>query len=309
VSSGFNIIDNMVMVYYKEFCMLKRVIKSIIPTPPHHWVGDGFKVNNFIPSLVSHDQISPFIMLDYGAPTHFEPSENPHGVGSHPHRGFETVTIAYKGRVQHHDSAGNIGVIGTGEVQWMTAGSGILHKEYHEKEWAKEGGEFQMVQLWVNLPAKDKMVKPGYQAITRENIKRVELEKDAGYVEIIAGKFGNVSGPATTYSDVNLWNIYLSPDSKTTIHIPTTHNASLLIIDGQIEIEEKKIDSGNMVIFEKDGNESVEIVSKKGAIVLMMSGEPIDEPIVSYGPFVMNTEEQIIEAVNDFNDGKFGVLE
>jgi quercetin 2,3-dioxygenase len=286
-----------------------RKIESIITASHHHWVGDGFKVHNFIPSLVSYDQISPFIMLDYGSPTHFDPSENPRGVGSHPHRGFETVTIAYKGRVQHHDSAGNSGVIGTGEVQWMTAGSGILHKEYHEEEWTKEGGEFQMVQLWVNLPAKDKMAKPRYQAITRGNIKRVELENDAGYVEIIAGKFGNVSGPAATYSDVNLWNIYLNTGSKTTITIPASHNASLLIIEGQIEIEGKKIESGNMVIFEKDGNKSVEIVSKNGAIILVMSGEPIDEPIVSYGPFVMNTEEQIIEAVNDFNDGKFGVLE
>jgi quercetin 2,3-dioxygenase len=288
--------------------MLNRTIKSIIPTPPHHWVGDGFKVHNFIPGRVSWEQISPFIMLDYGATTYFEPTETPRGVGSHPHRGFETVTIAYKGKVQHHDSHGNSGVIGTGEVQWMTAGSGILHKEYHENEWAKEGGEFQMVQLWVNLPAKDKMTKPGYQAITRENIKRVELENDAGYVEVITGKFGNISGPATTFSDVNLWNLYVSSGAKTTITIPASHNASLLIIEGQIEIEGEEFESGNMVILEKDGYESVEIISKNGAIILVMSGEPINEPLVSYGPFVMNTEEQIVDAVNDFNDGKFGVL-
>jgi quercetin 2,3-dioxygenase len=289
--------------------MPNRSIKSIIPTPPHHWVGDGFKVHNFIPSRVSHNLISPFIMLDYGATTYFEPTEIPRGVGSHPHRGFETVTIAYKGRVQHHDSAGNSGVIGTGEVQWMTAGSGILHKEYHEKEWAKQGGEFQMVQLWVNLPAKDKITKPGYQAITRENIKRVELSNNAGYVEIIAGKYGQISGPATTYSDINLWNLYLNAASQTTISIPAKHNSSLLIIEGSIKIENKEIASGNMVIFETDENETVHISSQKGAIVLVMSGEPINEPLVSYGPFVMNTEEQIVEAVNDFNSGKFGVLD
>jgi quercetin 2,3-dioxygenase len=289
--------------------MPTRSIKSIITAPSHHWVGDGFKVHNFIPSRVSHDQISPFIMLDYGATTYFEPTETPRGVGSHPHRGFETVTIAYKGRVQHHDSEGNSGVIGTGEVQWMTAGSGILHKEYHEKEWAKQGGEFQMVQLWVNLPAKNKMTKPGYQAITRENIKRVELENEAGYLEVIAGKYGKISGPATTYSDIDLWNVYLTKVSETTITIPYSHNASLLVIEGHIEIDGKKVEAGNMVVFEQDGNETINIKTEKGAIILVMSGEPIDEPIVSYGPFVMNTEEQIVEAVNDFNNGKFGVLE
>jgi quercetin 2,3-dioxygenase len=288
--------------------MSHRSIQSIITPPPHHWVGDGFRVHNFIPGKVAWGQISPFVMLDYGATHYFEPSDTPGGVGSHPHRGFETVTIAYKGRVQHHDSRGNTGIIGTGEVQWMTAGSGILHKEYHEKQWAKQGGEFQMVQLWVNLPAKDKMTEPKYQAITREDIVHVDLPDSTGSVQVIAGEYEDHKGPAFTFTPINLWNIHLNQGAQTKIEIPEHHNLALLILEGSVEINGREIQENNLVLFAHDGSE-ISLKSAANSIVLVMSGEPINEPIASYGPFLMNTREEIIQAIDDFNAGKFGELE
>jgi quercetin 2,3-dioxygenase len=285
-----------------------RTIESVFNPPPHHWVGDGFKVNNFIPSVIEMDRISPFVMLDYGATTYFPPSEKTKGVGSHPHRGFETVTIAYKGKVSHHDSFGNSGIIGEGEVQWMTAGSGILHKEYHEEEFAKQGGDFQMVQLWVNLPAKDKMTEPKYQAITKDKIISIKLENNSGVAELIAGNLFGQTGPAFTFSPIILASIRLNSSSSFTFNLPKNFNSSILVLEGSVEINNQNITQNQMALFKNDG-ETIEVKSENEAIILILSGQPLNEPIVSYGPFLMNTKQQIIEAIEDFNAGKFGILE
>jgi quercetin 2,3-dioxygenase len=285
-----------------------RSIEAIFNPPPHHWVGDGFKVNNFIPSVIPMQRISPFVMLDYGAKNYFPPSNEPKGVGSHPHRGFETVTIAYKGKVAHHDSRGNSGIIGEGEVQWMTAGSGILHKEYHEKEFAKEGGEFQMVQLWVNLPAKDKMTEPKYQPLTKDKIVKIELPKKGGIAEIIAGDFQGKIGPAFTFSPVTLVSLKLNAEADFSFELPKEYNAAILVLEGDVEINSKPVSQNQMLLFKNDA-EQIEIKSKTESILLIMSGQPLNEPIFSYGPFLMNTKEEIIQAFEDFEAGKFGQLD
>jgi len=288
--------------------MSLRSIESVFNPPPHHWVGDGFKVHNFIPSAISMDRISPFVMLDYGATTYFPPSGKTKGVGSHPHRGFETVTIAYKGKVSHHDSFGNSGIIGQGEVQWMTAGSGILHKEYHEEEFAKKGGDFQMVQLWVNLPAKDKMTEPKYQAITKDKITQIELENNSGVAELIAGNLFGKTGPAFTFSPIILSSLRLNSKANLNLELPQNFNSSVLVLEGEVEINNQNITENQMVLFKNDGD-SIQIKSNNNSLVLVLSGEPLNEPIVSYGPFLMNTKQQIIDAIEDFNAGKFGELD
>ena len=214
--------------------MSLRSTEQIFNPPYFHWVGDGFKVNNFIPTLISQQRISPFVMLDYGAKTYFPPSDKPRGVGSHPHRGFETVTIAYKGKVAHHDSRGNSGIIGEGEVQWMTAGSGILHKEYHEKEFSKAGGDFQMVQLWVNLPAKYKMTEPKYQALTKDKIVKILLAEDSGSIDLFAGEFMDKKGPAFTFSPINLFSLILKNDKVFEFELPVSFNVAILVLEGKI---------------------------------------------------------------------------
>jgi redox-sensitive bicupin YhaK (pirin superfamily) len=288
--------------------MSLRSIEAIFNPPPHHWVGDGFKVNNFIPSVIPMQRISPFVMLDYGAKTYFAPTTEAKGVGSHPHRGFETVTIAYKGSVAHHDSKGNSGIIGEGEVQWMTAGSGILHKEYHEQEFAKLGGDFQMVQLWVNLPAKDKMTEPKYQALTKDKIIKVELPNNSGVAEIIAGDFLGKTGPAFTFSPVTLVSLKLNSEANCDFELPKEHNCAILVLEGGVEINGKNVIENQMVLFQNDA-EKIEIKTVSETILLVISGEPLNEPIFSYGPFLMNTKEQIIQAFEDFEAGKFGQLD
>jgi len=226
----------------------------------------------------------------------------------HPHRGFETVTVAYKGSVAHHDSAGNSGVIKEGDVQWMTAASGILHKEYHEKEFSTKGGFFQMVQLWVNLPAKDKMSAPKYQEITNENIKRVTLDNQDGEVEIIAGNYNGMNGPASTFTPINLLNVSLKKDGKANFSFPENYNTALLVIEGTIIVNDsRKVAGDHFVLFENEG-EDFQIEAIEDAKVLVLSGEPINEPVVSHGPFVMNTREEINRAFEDFYAGKFGTL-
>jgi len=288
--------------------MTYKSIENIFQAPGHHWVGDGFKVNNFIPTVIPMVRISPFVMLDYGAKTYFPPSDKPKGVGSHPHRGFETVTIAYKGKVAHHDSKGNSGIIGQGEVQWMTAGSGILHKEYHEEEFSKTGGDFQMVQLWVNLPAKDKMTEPKYQALTREKIVKHPLENNAGTMELIAGNLNELTGPAFTFSPVILASFHLVNGGLTEFEIPTNYNTAALVLEGEVIINDDKVGENKMALFSNDG-EKIKIEASLDSIVLIMAGQPLDEPIFSYGPFLMNTREEVIQAIEDFNAGKFGELE
>ncbi len=287
---------------------MKKQIDRVIPKPARPgMVGDGFRVFNFIPSAVLQRRIDPFLMLDFAAEFNFPPSERVKGVDVHPHKGFETVTIAYKGSVAHHDSAGNSGVINPGDVQWMTAGAGILHKEYHEQEFSRKGGPFEMVQLWVNLPKKDKSVTPHYQAITADQMGKYEVPGNGGVVNVIAGNFKDVKGPAATYSPVNLFDIKLKKGAEINFTVPANHNTSALIINGTATIEDKPVAEHSFVLFKNEGEE-IRIKADSDAVILLMSGEPINEPIASYGPFVMNTQEEIYEAIEEFQAGKFGTL-
>jgi hypothetical protein len=291
--------------------MKTRTVEIVASPREPHFVGDGFRVHNFIPSGYRMDmqRMNPFIMLDYNSTHNFPPSDKPKGVGVHPHRGFETVTIAYKGKVQHHDSSGGGGIIGEGDVQWMTAASGVLHKEYHEEEWSKKGGDFQMVQLWVNLPKKDKMSAPKYQAIKYENISRYELEKNAGNIEVIAGEFKGAKGPASTFTPIHMLNAKLNKGGKAVFEFPAHYNTTLLVLEGDIVINGKEEAPTNHMALMANNGEAFEIEASDEAVVLVLSGEPINEPIAAHGPFVMNTREELMEAFNDFNNGKFGYLE
>lgn len=286
-----------------------KTLDLALSPPPPHMVGDGFRVHNYIPSMVNMQRMNPFIMLDYNSPHYFPPSTTPPGVGVHPHRGFETVTIAYQGKVSHHDSGGNSGTIGEGEVQWMTAASGVLHKEYHEKEFASQGGIFQMVQLWVNLPAANKMDPPSYQAITREQIKEVQLSNDAGVVKIIAGTFQGHQGPAKTHTKVDLFNLYLNTSKQLQLNFPQHDHTAMVVIKGSVRVNGNEILKGNDFGVFSDSGENITIEALEESIVLMLNGEPIFEPIAAYGPFVMNTREEIIQAYQDFQMGKFGHLD
>lgn len=290
--------------------MSTKKVEIIVQPRPAHFVGDGFRVHNFIPSGYRLDmkRMDPFIMFDYNSKFHFSGTETPRGVGVHPHRGFETVTIAYHGRVEHADSAGGGGVIGEGDVQWMTAASGVLHKEFHETEWAKQGGIFQMVQLWVNLPAKDKMSPPKYQAIKNSEMKKVDLG-EKGFVEVIAGEYQNEKGPASTFSPVNLMNAKLKKGGKADFSFPANFNTAALVVEGSISVNgEKNVPTDHFILFKNEGENFI-IEATEDAVVLVISGEPLNEPIFPHGPFVMNSREEIIQAFEDFNTGKFGYLE
>ena len=289
---------------------MKKTIERITPRPAKPgMVGDGFRVYNFIPGAnIPQRRISPFLMLDFNAEYNFGPSETIRGVDVHPHKGFETVTIAYKGSVAHHDSTGNSGIINPGDVQWMTAGAGILHKEYHEQEFSKTGGPFEMVQLWVNLPKKDKGTAAHYQAITAGQMGKATLPGNAGVVNVIAGTYNDTKGPATTYSPVNLFDIKLNKDGAINLTIPATHNTALLVVNGSVTVNGTAAAEHSFVLFANDGEE-IAIKASEDAVLLLLSGEPINEPIASYGPFVMNTQEEIYEAMREFQSGKFGVLD
>ncbi|MCB0716509.1 MAG: pirin family protein [Chitinophagaceae bacterium] len=291
--------------------MKKRSVELVANPPEPHFVGDGFRVHNFIPSGFRMDmqRMDPFIMLDYNSKYHFPASKKPKGVGVHPHRGFETVTIAYKGKVAHHDSSGGGGVIEEGDIQWMTAASGVLHKEYHEEEWSMKGGDFQMVQLWVNLPKKDKMSTPKYQAIKNATINRVTLPENAGTVEVIAGEYNGTKGKATTFSPIHMLNVKLKKDGRANFHFPAHFNTVLLAVEGTVVINETdNLPTDNLALMANDG-EDFSIQATTDAVVLVLSGEPLREPIAAHGPFVMNTRQELVEAFDDYNNGKFGYLE
>jgi redox-sensitive bicupin YhaK (pirin superfamily) len=291
--------------------MKTRSIEVVVPPRTPHFVGDGFRVHNFIPSAYRLDmqRMTPFIMLDYNSRFYFPPSEKPKGVGVHPHRGFETVTIAYKGKVAHGDSSGNKGVIGEGDVQWMTAASGILHKEFHEENFSKTGGDFQMVQLWVNLPAKDKMSKPKYQGITNAQINKFQLPENTGIIEVIAGEYKGVKGAASTFTPVHVYNAKLKAGAKADFSFPAHYNTALLVIEGSVLVNgTEKVPTDHFVLFENDG-EGFTVEASENALVLILSGEPIHEPIAAQGPFVMNNRAELVQAIDDFNMGKFGYLE
>ncbi|WP_431213697.1 pirin family protein [Puia sp. P3] len=295
---------------------MKRVIERVIAQPAAPgMVGDGFRVYNYIPgggglpgSEIPQERISPFLMLDFNAEIDFGPSAKVRGVGVHPHKGFETVTVAYKGSVAHADSAGNSGTINPGDVQWMTAGSGILHKEFHDEAFSKRGGPFEMVQLWVNLPKRHKLTAPHYQALTAENMGRVELPDGQGQVNVIAGDFNGEAGPAQTYTPINLFDVRLNKGGRVTTSVPASHNTALLLVNGSAEVNGEAAPEHSFVLFANEGEE-IEISTSEGAKILLLSGEPINEPIVAYGPFVMNTTEEIIESIREVQAGKFGELE
>lgn len=288
--------------------MSVRNVEMIVRPGQPHYVGDGFRVHTFIPSSQKLDmkRMDPFIMMDYNSKHYFEPSETPRGVGVHPHRGFETVTIAYKGRVAHHDSSGGGGIIGEGDVQWMTAASGVLHKEYHEESFSKEGGEFQMVQLWVNLPAKNKMSPPKYQAIKNDEISKYTF--DGGEVAVIAGEYKGVKGPASTFTPINMINLRLNANGKADFSFTASQNTAMVVLEGNIKVNGIDVPTDHFVLMANDG-EQFTVEASAEAKVLVLSGEPINEPIAAHGPFVMNTKQELLEAFEDFNRGKFGYLE
>jgi redox-sensitive bicupin YhaK (pirin superfamily) len=274
-------------------------------------VGDGFRVHNFFPSQpqIGLQGMSPFFLMDYGAKWLVPPSDRQKGVGVHPHRGIETVTVAYHGKVAHHDSAGNSGVIGEGDVQWMTAGGGVLHKEYHEKEFSRKGGLFQMVQLWVNLPVKYKMTPAKYQSIEKAMMGKFISEDGKYSVDVIAGKYKGISGPAMTFSPMNLFNARLKSGAKTDFSFKESFNSGILLIEGEIIVNgSKKVAENQFICFGHTGEEII-TEATKDSILLVMSGEPLNEPIAPYGPFVMNTQAEIQQAYEDFYNGKFGYLE
>lgn len=270
-----------------------------------HWVGDGFPVRSLFSYNTLGAHISPFLLLDYGGPHYFEPTKARRGVGQHPHRGFETVTIVYDGEVEHRDSAGHGGVIGPGDVQWMTAAGGIVHEEYHSTGFAKTGGPFRMVQLWVNLPAKDKMAPARYQAITSADIPVVELPDGTGKARVIAGELLGTKGPARTFTPVNVWDLRLNRGTDLSLEMPEGHTAMLVVLAGHVTVNGTQgAGEAEMVLLDRAGR-SVAIHADGDATLLVLTGQPLDEPIVGYGPFVMNSEAEIRQAIDDFNSGRF----
>jgi quercetin 2,3-dioxygenase len=284
-------------------------IEKIISPPPPHWVGDGFKVHTFFPGNgLEMERMSPFFLMDYNSRMHVPASLVQRGVGVHPHRGFETVTIVYKGSVAHHDSFGNSGVIHAGDVQWMTAGSGLLHKEYHEKSFSERGGEFQVVQLWVNLPAKHKMTNPKYQGIVNASMGRFKLPGNSGVVEVLAGEFQGVSGPAETFTPLQIYNARLNNKANLALSFPENYNTAILVVEGNVRINDSEpIPTDRLILFENGGSD-ISISAIDPCVLLVLSGEPIGETISAYGPFVMNTVEEIEQAFLDMKAGKFGIL-
>ena len=290
--------------------MTKRSVEAVLAPPAPHMVGDGFRVSNFFPQgyNMPQDRLSPFFLLDYGPPVDFSPREEPRGVGVHPHRGFETVTIAFKGSVAHHDSAGHSGVINPGDVQWMTAGSGVLHKEYHEQSYSRKGGPFHMVQLWVNLPAKHKMEAPRYQPIKAADMAVVQLADGVSEARVIAGELFGVKGPAKTWSPIIAAVLKVGEGGEAEFKLPATFNSTLLVVEGNAVVNGSDAPTDHLVVFRNDGEE-VHISSSEGATILVLSGEPLNEPIAAYGPFLMNTYDELEQAFKDVAAGKFGVLE
>lgn len=286
-----------------------RSVDEIIRPPARHWVGDGFYVRGYfsgIPDAVR--RLSPFLLLDYHPPHDYSPSARPRGVGVHPHRGFETVTMAFAGSVSHHDSAGGGGTIGPGEAQWMTAASGVLHKEYHEANFARRGGTFHMAQLWVNLPRTHKMTSPRYQAITAPQYGVATLPDGAGTVRILAGAYQGVEGPAKTFSPVHIYEVHLTKDGQVLLPFPAQYNVSILVMSGALQIQGRPVAQDELVLFQHDGA-NIQLLATEATHLLVLAGEPIDEPVVQYGPFVMNTQAEIQQAIHDFNRGAFGSLD
>ena len=285
---------------------MQKTIHGIYSAPRPHWVGNGFPVRSLFNYNEHGEQLSPFLLLDHAGPHEFTPTAGRRGVGQHPHRGFETVTIVYEGEVEHRDSTGAGGIIGPGDVQWMTAASGILHEEFHSRDYAARGGAFHMAQLWVNLPASDKMATPGYQSLTNAQIPDVALPDEAGRVRVIAGEFAGQQGPAHTFTAMNVWDVRMNAGKSAALSLPQGHTLAVVVLQGTVLINGQEVARADQVVqLGRDGTD-VTLEANNDSLLLVLSGEPIVEPIVGQGPFVMNTEEEIRVAVNDFNTGKFG---
>jgi hypothetical protein len=286
--------------------MKKRVLE-VSEAPHPHWVGDGFHVHSMF-SYTSHGEtLSPFLLLDLGAREVFGPTPRRRGVGEHPHRGFETVTIVYEGEVSHRDSTGQGGTIGPGDVQWMTAASGILHEEFHSEAFSRAGGPMQMAQLWVNLPAKDKLAPPGYQAITADQIPVVDLPGGAGRVRVIAGEFAGVRGPARTFSPLAVWDLRLEAGGAADLDLPEGWNAAVVVVQGEVAVDGAKATDAQMALLDREGR-GVTLRAAAPTKALLLAGEPLAEPIAGYGPFVMNTKAELVQAIRDFEEGRFGEI-
>jgi redox-sensitive bicupin YhaK (pirin superfamily) len=283
-----------------------KSIRRIVRNVPPHWVGDGFPVRTLF-SYQEAAEFDPFLLLDYAGPHRFAPAEARRGVGEHPHRGFETVTIVYQGELQHRDSSGSQGSIGPGDVQWMTAASGVVHEEFHSERFAREGGTLEMVQLWVNLPAREKMAPPRYQGIVDADIPRQRLPDGAGTVRVIAGQFGDVHGAAATFTPINLWDVQLNASGTAELKLPAGHTALLVVQSGEVSVGQERLRAVELAVFDREGD-TVVLLAHSPARVLVLSGQPLNEPVAGQGPFVMNTREQIREAIDDYQAGRLGRL-
>lgn len=286
-----------------------RKVLGVFSGPRQHWVGDGFPVRSLFSHASHGDHVSPFLLLDYAGPANFTPAEQPRGVGVHPHRGFETVTIVYQGEVEHRDSTGNGGLIGPGDVQWMTAASGILHEEFHSRAFTRKGGMLEMVQLWVNLPAKAKNADPGYQTLLDADIPAVDLPDGAGRLRVIAGEFDGRKGPAKTFTPIDIYDVRLNRGGVATLRPREGHTVAVVVLKGTVQINGGEIArEAQFALLDRSGGE-VRLEANGEASVLVLSGEPIEEPVVMRGPFVMNKESEIRQAMIDFQSGRFGTLE
>lgn len=285
-----------------------KKLRCIQRSVDRHWVGDGFPVRTLFAYSNLGSVLSPFLLFDYAGPMEFSPTQDRRGVGEHPHRGFETVTIVYEGEVEHRDSSGGGGRIGPGDVQWMTAASGVVHEEFHGREFSRRGGMFEMVQLWVNLPAKDKMSPPRYQAIMSNQIPDVRLPDGGGTVRVIAGEFAGSKGPANTFTPINVWDLRLASDQRTELPLPDGYTTALAVLKGTLRVNDSEpIEAAEVGLFDRAGT-SISIECLQDATALLLCGEPIDEPIVGQGPFVMNTSQEIRQAMSDYMSGKMGRL-
>jgi redox-sensitive bicupin YhaK (pirin superfamily) len=288
---------------------MKKIL-TIYRKTSAHWVGDGFPVRTIFSYQDLSTRISPFLLLDYAGPAEFPPTDESRGVGEHPHRGFETVTIVYQGELEHRDSAGNQGRIGSGDVQWMTAASGVVHEEKHAHEFARRGGTLEMVQLWVNLPAKYKMSPPGYQTLLNNQIPVVNLPDGGGFVRVISGEFEGIKGPAHTFTPINVWELRLEMGHRVELSLPDRYTTALFVLRGEVALNNASevANDVELVLFDRDGKH-IPIEARKDATILVLNGEPIDEPVVGYGPFVMNTQMEIRQALEDYQNGRMGRIE
>lgn len=285
-----------------------RQVRGIYSSPAPHWVGDGFPVRSMLSHAVQGEHVSPFLHLDHAGPAAFAPAERPRGVGVHPHRGFETVTIVYQGEVEHRDSTGAGGVIGPGDVQWMTAASGILHEEFHSQAFTRRGGTLDMVQLWVNLPAKHKNAEPGYQTLLDRDIPAVTLPGEAGRLRVIAGDYQGHRGPARSFTPITLWDLQLKQGKSVTLDLPEGHMAGLALLRGTVRVNgAATAHAGQFVLLDREGG-AISLAAESDASVLLLGGEPIAEPVAMRGPFVMNTAEELNQAFADFRAGRFGAI-